>query len=1526
MIRWTTHLALALAVTISIWITLGSTPAVAAHVVHNLEGQFDGGDTPGGPFQNIFGMAVDTSGGSNDGNVYLGELTESETLFGTIHKFDSDGSYTGVSLDGSNTPQGSFSFFAPKTFTLSFNSLAVDNSKGVHKGDLYVADAAHRVVDLFDENGEYLCQITGGPTPTASECAGPSGSNTPDGGFAPTAVVVSEASGELYVADVEHQVIDKFNTSGEYIGRIADPHITQPAALGLDSTGALYVLNYIYFDGQDVIKFNPNGSFNSITDGDRPIGLAVDQATNYVYIAHGEDRGITEYDSKGHVVSIFGSAPETIYPSIAVNTSSGRVYAGNFPLSSSVRIFSRNIFLVDATTKAASDVAETTATLNGTIDPAESGAVTSCEFEYGPTVSYGQTAPCVPATPYSALTNVSAELSGLSVGSNYHFRLHASSASGDEDFGEDEVLDTRGPPTIDEQSSGDITRTSVSLRGKVNPHGYSTEYKFEYVDAEHFDDEGGFGSAATKSTPISELGDGVRPLSISQGVGGLLVGTTYHYRIVASNAGGTKEGGDETFTTLPVAAISDPWAYAHFDSATVEARINPLGLDTSCEVEVVSSADFELSGYASARSQPCSGGLVSGAGNRVIRAELGNLQSDTAYDFRFVLSNTSGGVTGSDKSFETFGVEDFSIRLVDKEGHPFTQAGGHPFESITHYAFNHTFVPSQSGTEGSLDAFLKDVLTEQPPGQVGGVVATPRCTGVAVDEEKCSGDSQVGTITTEYIQGGTRETRTRALYNVFTPKDVASRYSSIDPYVSSDGYIRTGADYGTTIGSFNTTEEARIVGVTARIWGVPADHAHDSERRCPGGGGCESTSPPLPMLRNPTFCGGPLTGKARVDTWQKPGKFVTATTEMPAITGCEEVKFDPTLEWQPTTNVADSPSGLHVDIHVPQNEDPEGLGVADLRDAVIPSTDGLILNPAGANNLVGCSPAQIQLHGEGPADCPDAAKVGTAEVKTSLLDHAVRGGVYIATPHSNPFNSLFAIYVAVDDPETGVIVKLAGKIEADPNNGQLKTTFVENPQLPIEDFKLDFFSGPRAVLRTPPRCGSYGVKSILTPWSAPESGPPVNAADSFRIAVGANGGPCASDDAQAPNAPAFKAGTIRPVAGAYTPLVLHLSREDGTQQIANVTFSLPPGLLGRLAGLSYCPDDALAAAAARSGEEELAKPSCPETSEVGTVNISAGAGTSPYNVQGKAYIAGPYKGAPLSLAILAPAVAGPYDLGDVLVRTALYVDLETAQITARSDPIPRMLEGISLDVRSISLRLDRHRFTLNPTKCEPLAVLGQMTSVFNQTAPLRDPFQVGNCRRLGFAPKLGLRLYGKPHRGAHPSLRAVLRMPKGGTNISRVSVTLPPSEFLDNEHIRAICTREQFAADACPVGSIYGFAEAWSPLLNKSLKGPVYLRSSNHRLPDLLADLNGQIHFALEGRIDSALGGIRANIESVPDVPVSKFVLRMKGGGKALLQNSANVCAKPQHASIEFEGQDGRIKRIRPALKAKCVEASSRRR
>ncbi len=617
------------------------------------------------------------------------------------------------------------------------------------------------------------------------------------------------------------------------------------------------------------------------------------------------------------------------------------------------------------------------------------------------------------------------------------------------------------------------------------------------------------------------------------------------------------------------------------------------------------------------------------------------------------------------------------------------------------------------------------------------------------------------------------------------------------------------------------------------------------------------------------------------------------------------------------------------------------LSTAHLKDAKVTLPAGVTLNPSAANGLAACSNQQIgyqpsngEIHfSKAPQSCPDASKVGTLEVSTPLVDHKLQGAVYLAKPYENPFGTLLAIYLVAEDEQTGTIAKLAGKVETDPQTGQLTTTFKENPQLPIEDFDLHFFKGTRAALKTPFSCGKYTTTSTLVPWSTPE-GADVNPSSSFETAVPAGGsGICPKSEGEAPKSLNFNAGTTAPQAAAYSPFTLKLGRQDGSQQIGAIDTTLPKGLAAKLAGVPYCSEAQIAQAQSREkpnmGGLEQSNPSCPAASEVGTVTVGAGAGLTPFYVQGHAYLAGSYKGAPLSLVIVTPAVAGPFDLGAVVVRTALNVDPETAQVRAVSDPLPRIIDGVPLDLRSVVVKLDRPSFTLNPTSCDPAQITGSAAMLSGQSSALVSPFQVGGCDALKFKPKLALRLKGGTKRNKYPALKAVLTYPKGSgyANIKSAQVTLPHSEFLEQAHIGTICTRVQFAADQCPAKSIYGKARAFTPLLDKPLEGPVYLRSSSRELPDLIAKLDGQVPVVLVGKVDTGSNdGIRNTFEAAPDAPVSKFVLEMQGGKKGLLVNSENICAKAQRALATYSAHNAATYTAKPAIKNDCGKKAKHKR
>jgi hypothetical protein len=896
---------------------------------------------------------------------------------------------------------------------------------------------------------------------------------------------------------------------------------------------------------------------------------------------------------------------------------------------------------------------------------------------------------------------------------------------------------------------------------------------------------------------------------------------------------------------------------------------------------------------------------------------------------------------------------------VAEDGTPAIQAGSHPFSFSTILATNIASVdaaeecgPAGNSTLASpgcaqLVAATKDVEVELPAGMVGNALNVPRCSQeqfqTAAVNAGCPAETQVGAAYLSFFGAATAE-QYAPIYNIDPPPGQPAEFGFIvggQARVPMFFHVRADGDYGLTAKFSEITSFDAVRRVDLSIWGVPAAEAHNEKRQsletCESNGvelGCPAGVPAKPLLSMPTSCSAnPLEIPVWSDSWSRPGEFVAADSQVAIapMGACQNLKFEPSLEARPTNQVADSPTGLHFDLQVPQPETVDGLAEAHLRDAVVTLPPELTLNPSAANGLAGCSQAQIGLKSEQDAACPNAAKIGKAEVFTPLLDHPLPGAIYLATPYENPFGSLVAIYIAVDDPVSGVVIKLAGRVDVGAN-GQLTTTFVQNPQLPFDHFKLDFFGGPGASLKTPATCGPYSTTSSLTPWSAPASGPAATPRDDYSISSSPLGGDCPTTAGALPNSPRFEAGSQSPLAGAFSPFVMTITRPDGSQRFSSLNVALPPGLVGRLAGVPYCPDSALAAAAAKTGAEEQASGSCPPGSQVGSVTVGAGAGSNPYYVTGKAYLAGPYKGAPLSLAFVTPAVAGPFDLGDVVVRSALEVDPVTAQVTVKSDPIPAALKNIPLDIRSIEVRIDRRDFTLNPTRCEAMAVAGSLTSTTGAVAPLSNRFEVGGCESLRFKPLLALRVFGKTNRNAKPRFRAVLQMKPGEANIGRAQVNLPHSEFLEQAHIKTICTRAQFVEGAghgaaCPKNSIYGRAKAWTPLLDHPLEGPVYLRSSSHKLPDLVAALNGQIDIELSGKVDSGKNrGIRNTFEIVPDAPVSKFMLEMKGGGKGLLVNSEDLCSKAakRRAIVRFTAHNGKVRSFKPLVQNDCRKKQKR--
>jgi hypothetical protein len=885
---------------------------------------------------------------------------------------------------------------------------------------------------------------------------------------------------------------------------------------------------------------------------------------------------------------------------------------------------------------------------------------------------------------------------------------------------------------------------------------------------------------------------------------------------------------------------------------------------------------------------------------------------------------------------------------LNKNGTLTTQASSHPYSYTVDFKLK---TDSEGRSEGGE---MRDAIVDLPPGLVGSPLAVPRCTRQDFEGlvPQCSPDTQVGVLRPTVPSLGQLA---GPVYNLVPPPGVAAQlgFSAAGLNGLLNASARTEDGYGVAVTTNSIPLEVTVVSVT--IWGVPADPGHDAERgnALQGNPPVSSSAPLLPFLTLPASCSAPLETTVSVDSKLDPGHFVSASAQSldsggqpAALSGCGAVPFKPKIAAAPTSRAGESASGLDFELKLPNEGllNPGGIAETEPHKVEVALPEGVTANPSAAEGLGVCTQAQYkaeQLESKAGEGCPEAAKLGSIVAHSPLIEEPVEGALYLAEPYANPSGSLIAIYIVARAPERGVLIKQAGKVEPDPATGRLITTFEDLPPLPYSDFRLHFREGARGPLVTPSSCGSYVTSAKLYPFSDPAN--PTTATASFQIERGVNGGPC--HGGPLPFNPGFEAGTLNNSAARHSPLHMRLRREDGDQDLTKLSTTLPPGLLASLAGVGKCSDAQIAAAKARSGPhggaEEQSSPSCPASSQIGHTMTGAGVGGVLTYVPGDIYLAGPYKGAPLSVVAIVPGVAGPFDVGTIVVRIALKFNPLTAEAQAdgsASDPIPHILRGIPLKVRDIRVYVDRPEWIFNPTSCEPSSTRaslwggGQNAFSIADDSPfaLAARFQAADCANLAFKPKLSLKLKGGTKRGAHPVLTGTYKPRKGDANLSGLLLRLPHSAFLDQAHIKTICTRVQYAANGgngggCPAGSVYGKATAYTPLLEEPLKGPVYLRSSNHNLPDFVASLHGLVDIEAVARIDSKEGGIRASFSNLPDAPITKVVVQMQGAKKGLIVNSTNLCAKAHRADAQLAGQNGRGHAIKPVVGASCGGKAKRK-
>jgi hypothetical protein len=749
--------------------------------------------------------------------------------------------------------------------------------------------------------------------------------------------------------------------------------------------------------------------------------------------------------------------------------------------------------------------------------------------------------------------------------------------------------------------------------------------------------------------------------------------------------------------------------------------------------------------------------------------------------------------------------------------------------------------------------------------------------------------------------------------------------------------------------------------------------------------------PIKPFISNVTECtGGALNTRFATDSFQHQGAFSSEgdpilpkdntlpgwrvyDASAPALTRCNAVPFNAGIDLQPSTAAADAASGLSADLTIPQNnklpfsppaagadqatvdqyvsdatahwKSDAGLSTANLDKAVVTLPEGFSINPSAATGLDGCSDGEMGVRQQGNpllfnngdpfdgdpsdgAECPPASIIGTAEVKTPLLEQPLKGRVVLGDPKSTDPTSgeMFRTFIVLEDDERGLIAKIYGSAVADPNTGQLTATFDKNPRVPFESMHLEFKGGDKGLLGTPQRCADRGWASTFTPWTA---------------AHGAGGQAVPSGGAMATNqncgfgfAPGLLAGMDNQQGGGSGKFAFRFDRTDGQQWLRGLTADLPQGLLASVKDVPLCP-----AANAGAG-------TCGAESRIGSVDAAAGSG-NPFFLEkkGDVYLTEGYKGAPYGLSVKVPVEAGPFRgefaLPPIVVQQALYVDPTDAHVTAVSDPFPIIHRGIPLRVREVTVTVDRPGFMRNPTDCSPKAIKALFTSAEGTQASAAQRFQASGCSKLGFKPKLTMQLTGKKQTttGKHPGVKALVTQTSGEAGVEKAVVRLPRSLALDPDNAQALCEfttgTQPDLEKRCPKGSIVGRAKAESPLLRRPLTGNAYFVKNVRKdpktgneirtLPMIVVALRGEIAVNLRGESSTTKDGRLVNtFAAVPDAPIKQFNLNIKGGKNGILAvtrtkaKRINICSGKHVAEADFDGQNGKQHDRDVKLKTPC--------
>ncbi|HEY5344388.1 MAG TPA: hypothetical protein VIJ66_12125 [Solirubrobacteraceae bacterium] len=927
---------------------------------------------------------------------------------------------------------------------------------------------------------------------------------------------------------------------------------------------------------------------------------------------------------------------------------------------------------------------------------------------------------------------------------------------------------------------------------------------------------------------------------------------------------------------------------------------------------------------------------------------------------------------------------------VVNEPYAFTQAGGHP-DALT---FDIEFASEQARNSGNVIESIvtqdpKDIVTVLPPGLLGNPTAVPRCSLTVLTGENaaCSPSTQIGLIRLKFGGGENLSPIYNMVPEAGQSAEFALNVSGSDFFLTAH-LVHTAQGYGFTVAD-NGIPPINIREAELTFWGVPAEarydwmrglHCSDTEASTGeplcghfgGGGGKSAGVEPVPFLTMGTDCSaGPQVAEVRTDSWETPGSvgvdgaysagYKTASWVMPRLTGCNLLAFDPGVEVSPESQVADEPVGLGVNIKMPQPEAPASNGAPHLRNAVVTLPEGMSISPGIVDGIQACEesgPEGINFTGpeseEVAADgewqlaaghCPAASTVGTTEAITPDLNEPVHGHVYLARPACGGAGQepcteqdaldgrLYQLYLEFGGEgvlgNTGIHVKAHGYVEANPATGQLTTVVDENPQVPLNEVKIHLNGGPRAPLDNPTVCGPATTSTDLTPWSEPGvtplpealsvSGTPDATPSSFFKVTGCPaGGP--------PFAPGLLAGTVSPQAGQYSSFTLNLTRQDREQFVKGIQIHTPPGLLGMLSSVQLC------------GEPQANDGTCPESSKIGTTRVASGAGSHPFEIEGTVYLTGPHGGAPFGLSVVTPAVAGPFNLGLVVVRASIAVNPVDSTLTVTTDEtgpyaLPQILDGVPLRLKRITVDIDRPGFMFNPTNCAAQQITAVLSGSGNAKATVSTPFAAAGCASLAFKPQFAVSTSGKTSKAAGASLDAKLSYPAGSVgseaNIAWVKVDLPKQLPSRLTTLQKACTAAQFEANpaGCPTASIVGTVRASTPLLPVGLTGPVYFVShGGEAFPSLIVVLQGDgVRVDLTGSTFISHAGITSStFKTVPDVPVSTFEIYLPEGRYSALAANGNLCAPTRTVTVKHTTtRNIKGHKVRRTVKTRTVRPAS---